>query len=151
MGTTEGDILQKAAERGAKLGLGYAGALTPDEAHQLAKETPGARIVDVRTLPEWQYVGQVEGAAMIQWQVYPDMQVNEKFTEELAREVPKDSVTMFLCRSGVRSHHAAAVATGAGWAKSYNILEGFEGDLDENAHRSSSNGWKKRGLPWKQS
>lgn len=150
MGDSESDILQRAAKRGAEMGLEYAGALTPDEAHRLAQEA-GGRIVDVRTVPELQYVGQVDGAVLVQWQVYPDMEVNEKFLEELERQVPKDSVTMFLCRSGVRSHHSATLATQAGWSRSYNILEGFEGDLDENAHRSATNGWKRRGLPWKQS
>jgi rhodanese-related sulfurtransferase len=58
---------------------------------------------------------------------------------------------MFLCRSGVRSHHAAIAATEAGWAETYNILEGFEGDKDANGQRNRSGGWRACGLPWNQS
>jgi rhodanese-related sulfurtransferase len=57
---------------------------------------------------------------------------------------------MFLCRSGVRSHHAAAAATQAGWKSAYNVLEGFEGDKDADGHRGNLGGWRKAGLPWLQ-
>ena len=30
------------------------------------------------------------------------------------------------------------------------LLEGFEGELDENHHRSTLGGWRFRGLPWEQ-
>ena len=65
--------------------------------------------------------------------------------------MPKDEAVMFLCRSGVRSHHAAIAATDAGWAEAYNILEGFEGDKDASGHRNVAGGWRKAGLPWVQS
>jgi len=45
---------------------------------------------------------------------------------------------------------AAEAATEAGIAPSYNVLDGFEGDLDEAKHRGGT-GWKAVGLPWKQS
>ncbi|RYF58086.1 MAG: rhodanese-like domain-containing protein, partial [Comamonadaceae bacterium] len=32
----------------------------------------------------------------------------------------------------------------------YNVLEGFEGDADENGHRNLRGGWRFRGLPWRQ-
>jgi rhodanese-related sulfurtransferase len=50
----------------------------------------------------------------------------------------------------VRSHHAAAAATQAGWRECYNILEGFEGDKDAEHHRNSVNGWNVARLPWVQ-
>ena len=37
--------------------------------------------------------------------------------------------------AGVRSHHAAALATANGWTNCYNVLEGFEGDKDANGQR----------------
>jgi hypothetical protein len=34
--------------------------------------------------------------------------------------------------------------------EAFNILEGFEGDPDVNAHRGKLGGWRMRGLPWRQ-
>ena len=42
-----------------------------------------------------------------------------------------------------------AIATELG-IEAYNILEGFEGDADENGHRGRKGGWRFRGLPWRQ-
>jgi len=58
---------------------------------------------------------------------------------------------MFLCRSGARSHAAAAAAAQAGYSQSYNVLQGFEGDKDTSGHRNSLGGWRVAGLPWVQS
>jgi sulfur dioxygenase len=54
-----------------------------------------------------------------------------------------------LCRSGVRSIAAAKCAAQSG-IEAYNILEGFEGDPDENGQRGRRGGWRLRGLPWRQ-
>ena len=142
-------IKQAAAERGKKLGLPYAGALTPSEAHALMKA--GAKLVDVRTKPELQYVGNVPGALAVEWQTYPGGKPNAAFIGELAAATSKDDAVMFLCRSGARSHAAAEAAMRAGWKETYNVLEGFEGDKDPQQHRNSVNGWRKAGLPWTQS
>ena len=69
---------------------------------------------------------------------------------QLEQEVDREALTMFVCRSGGRSHFAAIVATQAGYTDCYNVLEGFEGDKDTDEHRNSKNGWRKAGLPWKQ-
>jgi rhodanese-related sulfurtransferase len=143
------DIKQRAAERAKKMGLPYAGALLPGEAHQLMQA--GAKLVDVRTKPEVLYVGKVPGAASIEWQTYPGGKPNSEFIGELAAAVSKDEPVMFLCRSGVRSHGAAEAAMKAGWKETYNILEGFEGDKDSAEHRNTVGGWRKAGLPWVQS
>jgi rhodanese-related sulfurtransferase len=50
----------------------------------------------------------------------------------------------------VRSKAAAAAAARAGYAKVYNVVEGFEGALDAEQHRGAA-GWKAAGLPWRQS
>jgi rhodanese-related sulfurtransferase len=110
----------------------------------------GARLVDVRTRAELDYVGRVPGSEAIQWNTYPEGQRNPSFLEQLAETVGKDEPVMFLCRSGVRSHHAAIAATQAGWRECYNVLEGFEGDKDAGHHRNSVNGWKVARLPWVQ-
>src|SRR2546423_1894184 len=112
------DIRKRAAERGKKMGLPYAGALLPDEAHRLMQA--GAKLVDVRTKPEVLYVGKVPGAATIEWQTYPGNRPNPEFLGELAAVAPKDRPVMFLCRSGARSHAAAEAAMKAGWQETYN-------------------------------
>ncbi len=143
------EVKKAAAERARKMGLSYAGALLPAEAHVLMQA--GAMLVDVRTEPERLYVGKVPGSVAVQWQTYPGSQANPEFLAELAEAVPQDTPVMFLCRSGARSHSAAEAATRAGWRECYNVLEGFEGAKDAAQHRSTVGGWKKAGLPWVQS
>lgn len=142
-------IRKAAAERAKKMGLPYAGALLPAEAHQLMQA--GAKLVDVRTKPEVLYVGKVPGSLAVEWQTYPGNRENPEFLAELAAAVPRDQPVMFMCRSGARSHAAADAATRAGWKEAYNVIEGFEGDKDAEQHRGSVGGWRKAGLPWVQS
>ena len=140
------EIRKAAAERGRQGNLPYAGALTPAEAHQLMQA--GAKLVDVRTKPEVLYVGRVPGSILVEWQTYPGNARNPAFVEQLAEAAARGETLMFICRSGNRSHYAAAAATQAGWADCYNVLEGFEGDRDAQQHRGTVNGWRKAGLPW---
>jgi rhodanese-related sulfurtransferase len=141
-------IRTAAAERARQLQLPYAGALTPAEAHALMQA--GAKLVDVRTKPELLYVGRVPGSVLVEWQTYPGNLQNPQFLQQLAEAVEPGETLMFLCRSGARSHAAAAIAAQAGWRDSYNVLEGFEGDKDSSGHRSTVGGWRKAGLPWVQ-
>ena len=141
-------IKKAAAERARQMQLPYAGALTPAEAHALMQA--GAKLVDVRTRPELLYVGRVPGSLAVEWQTYPGGQQNPGFVQQLAQVAEPDDTLMFLCRSGARSHAAAATATQAGWRVSYNVLEGFEGDKNTEGHRNTVNGWRKAGLPWTQ-
>lgn len=141
-------IRQRAQQRGRELGLPYAGALTPSEAYALMQA--GAKLVDVRTIPELMYVGRVPGSVFVEWSSYPNNARNPEFLDQLAGQVGREDTLMFLCRSGARSHAAAAIATQAGFKDSYNVLEGFEGDRDAEQHRGTLNGWRKAGLPWVQ-
>ena len=141
-------IKQAAADRASQLKLPYAGALTPAEAHALLQV--GAKLVDVRTLPELLYVGRVPGSLPVEWQTYPGNHLNPEFLTQLAQVATPEDALMFICRSGARSHYAAAAATQAGWRESYNVLEGFEGDKDAAQHRNTVGGWRKAGLPWVQ-
>jgi len=141
-------IKQAAADRAQQLKLPYAGALTPAEAYTLMQA--GAKLVDVRTKPELRYVGRVPGALAVEWQTYPGNVQNPDFLAQLAEAVEPGDTLLFLCRSGDRSHAAAAAATQAGWRESYNVLEGFEGDKDAAQHRNTVGGWRKAGLPWVQ-
>ncbi len=129
--------------------LPYAGALTPQEAFELMK-AGAAKLVDVRTRAEWDYVGKIPGSLLIEWQAYPSSLLNPEFLNQLQAEVSKDQPVMFICRSGARSNSAAKRATEAGFTRSYNILQGFEGDKDAEGHRNASGGWRFAGLPWTQ-
>jgi rhodanese-related sulfurtransferase len=148
--TSVADILSQAPARTP--GASYAGAVTPQEALALVLADPRAKLVDVRTNAERDWVGRVvlpEGQHLaVQWSTYPGGVPNAQFVEQLAAQAGKDDILLFLCRSGVRSRHAAKLATEAGFAQSYDILEGFEGDKDANGHRKQLGGWCKHGLPW---
>ncbi|MDR2195079.1 MAG: rhodanese-like domain-containing protein [Gallionellaceae bacterium] len=149
--STLSDILNLAHARGKELGLPYQGALQPEEASALMQSSPAAKLVDVRTRAELDWVGRIPGAAEIEWASYPGMQPNSHFLTQLQQIAGNDDVVMFICRSGARSHNAAALATQAGYAHCYNVLAGFEGDKDDADHRGTINGWRRAGLPWRQS
>ena len=142
------EILNKSRQRAEEMRLPYAGALLPAEAYVLMQRAQGAKLIDVRTRAEWDFVGKVPGSVLIEWQTYPASQPNPGFLDELKAQAEKDAIVMFLCRSGARSHAAAAAASQNGYARSYNVLQGFEGDKDAQGHRASVGGWQFAGLPW---
>lgn len=107
-----------------------------------------AVLVDVRTDAERAWVGQVPGAVAVQWKLWPGMAPNPDFDSQLQAAVPAGGKVVLLCRSGVRSVAAAARAAQLG-LEAYNILEGFEGDVDANGHRGNTGGWRRQGLPWR--
>jgi rhodanese-related sulfurtransferase len=148
---TISEIIEAAKARGAQSGLPYVGALLPSEAYELLQKAPGAKLVDVRTRAEWDYVGRVPGAVQIEWQTYPGGQPNPEFLTELRAQVDREALVMFLCRSGARSHAAAIAATASGFTQAFNVLEGYEGDKDAEGHRNTVGGWRAAGLPWVQS
>lgn len=145
------EILNTARERARQMGLSYAGALTPREAFEIWQEVKGAQLVDVRTRAEFDWVGRVPGALEIEFSLYPGNSRNPEFVAQLEGAADKHAPVLFLCRSGGRSHHAAMLATQAGYRECYNVLEGFEGDRDANGHRKIVGGWCAAGLPWVQS
>ena len=141
--------LTQAATRGDAKSLPYAGEVTPREAHQL--QEAGAKIIDVRYGFEHEYVGRIHGSSLVPWKIYPEGTTNPKFIEQLSAVASPDNIVLLLCRSGVRSHAASIAAAAAGYTKAYNIIGGFEGDLDEQGHRGNRGGWRHAGLPWVQS
>lgn len=144
------DTLQSAQQRAKDLNLPYEGALLPKEAFEILQSAPGARLVDVRSRAECDWVGRVPGAVEIEWATYPGMVRNPDFSAQLEQSVDKESLVLFLCRTGQRSHAAAALATENGFADCYNILEGFEGDKNTAGQRRITNGWCAAELPWQQ-
>lgn len=146
------DILSTARQRGQEKQMPYSGAVTPQEAYALLQNNPKAKLIDVRTNAERDWVGRVAVPeaqhAAVQWNLYPGGTPNPEFLTQLQQVADKDNVLLFLCRSGVRSRHAAKLATENGYANSFDILEGFEGDKDAQGHRKTVAGWCKAGLPW---
>jgi rhodanese-related sulfurtransferase len=149
MGTLS-DLLRLAEQRAQDMKLPYQGALTPQEAHQVWQLAPGAKLVDVRSRAEWDWVGRVPNAVEIEWLSWPGSQSNPNFVAQLRHQVDPEALVMFMCRSGARSDAAARAASAAGYSNCYNVLEGFEGDRDANGHRNRIGGWRHAGLPWQQ-
>ena len=105
------------------------------------------RLVDVRTAPEVRYVGCVPGALQAEWHGSDPEQV-DRFLRDLKAVAQPDETVLLLCRSGVRSHHAARVARDAGYRDVFNVLEGFEGQRNHSQQRGFIDGWRSHGLPW---
>ena len=144
-------ILRSAQQRARDMGASYEGALLPAEAYEILKSAPGAKLVDVRCRAELDWVGRIPDAVEIEWLTYPGMKPNPNFMASMEQEVDKESLVLFICRSGARSNAAATLATQTGYRDSYNILEGFEGSQDSDKHRNTTDGWRAAGLPWVQS
>lgn len=137
--------------------VSYAGDITPEEAWKILSDNPEATLVDCRTDAEWRFVGVPDLTGLGRDVVYVEWNAtngtrNENFVADLASAgvTSGERPVIFLCRSGNRSIGAAEAATAAGIAPSYNVLDGFEGNLDDHGHRGGT-GWRAIGLPWKQS
>jgi sulfur dioxygenase len=137
-----------AALQAPRVAEGYAGDVSPALAWQWVQDGQ-AVLIDVRSDAEREWVGQVPGAVPVAWKQWPGMAMNAEFDAQLRLAVPEGGRAVLLCRSGVRSVAAARRATELG-ITAYNILEGFEGDADGQAHRGRKGGWRYRGLPWRQ-
>ena len=135
-------------DTGVQPATGYAGDIAPALAWQW-QQAGQAVMVDVRSDAEREWVGFVPGAVPVAWKQWPGMALNAAFDEALQAAVPAGTKVVLLCRSGVRSVAAARRATELG-LEAYNILEGFEGDADQQAQRGHQGGWRMRGLPWMQ-
>lgn len=136
---------------------GYAGDVAPATAWKILTEHKDAVLIDVRTRPEWNFVGLPDleplarKPALVEWQVFPSMQPNPDFVTALSgAHTNKDAPLLFLCRSGARSAAAAKAMTAAGYSTCLNVADGFEGPLNAEARRGAAGGWKAAGLPWRQ-
>lgn len=134
----------------------FNGDVSPQQTWAALQDNPKAVLVDVRTRPEWTFVGGpdlsvlAKAAVQIEWLLYPSMQRNTQFVEQLQLQgIAHDQPIYLLCRSGARSLAAAELLGELGYS-TYNILDGFEGQLGSDGHRGNG-GWRAAGLPWKQS
>jgi len=147
--TTAIDPLEATRAVALATGLGYAGGVSPQLAWELFS-SGHAQLVDVRTTEERKFVGHVPGSVHVAWATGTALTRNPRFARELEAKVGKEANVLLLCRSGKRSVLAAEVATKAGFTRVFNVLEGFEGEIDEHRHRGHTDGWRLHGLPWVQ-
>lgn len=127
--------------------------LDPRAAHEFLQRRPEAILVDCRTEIEHMYVGHPVGAEHVAWQDGPDWEIDPEFADKVRRLVRQDLTrpVLLICRSGHRSLYAGEALEAAGFTEVINVLEGFEGPLDDDFHRGTLGGWRCRGLPWQQS
>ena len=133
-------------------------SLTPQQAGEMLEQDPRALLVDVRSSMEFLFVGHPVGAVHLAWIDEPDWEVNPHFVAEVRKLVlggaASDSgpgaTVILICRSGKRSKEAGNKLIAAGFQAVYHIDEGFEGELDEHHRRSTTGGWRFRGMPWEQ-
>lgn len=124
--------------------------LTPKQAYEFLNAKPEAVFIDVRSEMEYLFVGHPEGAILVPWYDAPDWEVNPDFIAHVKKATSMDRPVVLICRSGRRSVEAGLALEKAGLTEVFNVLHGFEGDLDAYHHRNSLNGWRFEGLPWVQ-
>ena len=134
--------------------------ITPQAAWKILQDNAEAVLLDVRSSMEYMYVGHPSNALHIPWMEAPAWMIDPEFVTKVrlalrqklgADRPPESCPVLTLCRSGQRSLAAAEALVQHGFTHTYNISFGFEGELDNNKHRSSINGWRQAGLPWEQS
>ena len=146
--------------------LGHQGGdVTPTEAMKMVlADTNHTFIVDVRTRPEYVFVGHPTMAYHVPaktWtgkayekkgKLHYETVTNPAFEKDLlAKFNPETDTLIFMCRSGKRSCQGAEKAIKAGFKpeKIFNMLGGFEGDkvgckLSAFHGQRKLGGWKKR-------
>ena len=124
--------------------------LKPREAHDFLQQHPQAVMIDGRSEMEYLFVGHPAGAHHVAWNEAPDWEVNPHFVGQVKKVASMNRPVVLICRSGQRSAAAGIELERAGFTEVYNVLEGFEGPLDDDHHRGTVGGWRKEGLPWEQ-
>ena len=127
------------------------------DAWELCEKDPRALLIDVRSSMEFLFVGHPKGAIHVSWIDEPDWVINKNFITDIRKLAlgglkgdAQDLPIILICRSGNRSAEAGQVLVEAGMFNVYNIEQGFEGELDDDHHRSTLGGWRSQGLPWEQ-
>ena len=124
--------------------------LTPNEAFEFLKQNPNAVFIDCRSEMEYLFVGHPQGAILVPWNDGPNWDINPEFVSHVKKATSVNRPVVLICRSGNRSLDAGRALEESGFSKVYNVLHGFEGELDTDHHRGASTGWRFEGLPWEQ-
>lgn len=118
------------------------------EAYNMLVSNNNTFLVDVRTEEEWKHVGvpslsNKNNVVFLSWQLSPFMELNRDFEDRFLSIIDDkmSNIIFFLCRSGHRSLMAANFMANIGYKNCYNIIDGFEGNLQNK-------GWKQNNLPW---
>ena len=126
--------------------------LLPKETWALLQQQPDALFIDVRMPIEAQYVGRPPGAINIPWYDYPEFNPDPQGFVQAVQKLAtsKQQTVVLICRSGLRSVDGGIALEKAGFTQVVNVLDGFEGELDDNQQRGKEGGWRFDGLPWTQ-
>ncbi len=137
--------------------------LTPEEALSELEIDSDILFVDVRTRPEFAFVGH---PAMIDVNIplrFFSGRINARTGEYLfqrnrdfvadvgtiieQRELDPDPTILLIDRDGEWAAQAANLLTEAGWEEVYVVVGGFEGRINPETHLRDLEGWKNKGLP----
>jgi rhodanese-related sulfurtransferase len=137
--------------------------LTPAEAAAALEADPGIVFIDVRDPVEVAFVGHpapadanvpVKVATLTldpkkgAYKMAPNTGFLAGVEAIMAREGKgKGDPVFVMCRSGGRSAEAAKALIEAGYTNVWNLVEGFEGDMDKASGTRALNGWRNAGLP----
>ena len=133
--------------------------VSPLEAHEIINNNQRAVMIDVRSSMEHLFIGHPKGSVHVPWIDAPDWTVNKNFVTDVRKvmlggigmgEHGGDAPVLLICRSGKRSFEAGKLLIDNEFSEVYNVAEGFEGELDDQHHRSTVGGWRRHGLPWEQ-
>ncbi len=133
--------------------------ISPLKAWDLIQKEPKVAFIDVRSDMEYLFIGHPSGSVNIPWIEEPNWEVNPHFVRDVRKLVlggvidspEHHSVPILLiCRSGNRSDEAGKLLVENGFKRVYNIVQGFEGELDDNHQRSTIAGWRFDKLSWEQ-
>ena len=124
--------------------------LEPAEAFEFLRTQPQAVLIDCRSEFEYLFVGHPASAILVAWYDGIDWALNPHFVGQVRMAASHDRPVILICRSGNRSKEAGQALENAGFTQVYNVLYGFEGELNEHHQRGTLNGWRHDGLPWEQ-
>ena len=141
------DVHEASLPESKRTSLGF--YITAEKAYEAWKAAPEAfKIVDVRTPEEFRTIGFPEMAARIPLSASAD-----EFVGRVKRVAKTEDTVLVICRSGNRSAVAVEMLARAGFKRSYTVVDGFEGDRNQDPAspdygKRTVNGWKNAGLPW---
>ncbi len=129
-------------------------AILSIEAYDMLNTVPDTYLVDVRTRPEYQFVGHPINAYLFPYLFwtgefekqdeeqygYRHNTRNKAFVSEISKVFKKTDNLLIICRDGGRSAPAAKELMAAGFKNVFNVEDGFEGPAfpafrDSNRHK----------------